>query len=155
MSRVIGIDPGVTGGVALLVDGTLERVVAMPVFGGLTDGGILSQLIADMTPATVVIEATQAMPKNGSIASHSLGYNSGVCVGVAQALQLPLIRVRPIEWKRAMGLIGKRKADSRALARELWPAHGESFKLVKQDGLAEAALIARWYGWKRIHEENA
>jgi len=55
-----------------------------------------------------------------------------------------LVRVRPQAWKKKMGLIGKDKTASRGLARELFPQYAERFKLVKHDGLAEAALIARY-----------
>lgn len=151
---IVGVDPGVTGGLALLWHGDLTVVEPMPVHDGRVDGLGVSELLVDWQPDIVYLEATQPMPKNGSIASFSLGYNTGVVAGVVQSLGLPLHRVRPAEWKRNQGLIGKDKTASRGLARELFPRLAHCFKLVKQDGLAEAALIARYGAFQEIRLQN-
>ena len=67
-----------------------------------------------------------------------------------QALGLPLERVRPSAWKMAMGLRGKPKAASRGMATELFPDFADQFRRVKDDGRAEAALIARYGAYQNI-----
>jgi hypothetical protein len=42
------------------------------------------------------------------------------------------------------------KGESRALAMRLWPDHGDRFARVKDDGRAEAALIAWWWLSKKM-----
>jgi hypothetical protein len=49
----------------------------------------------------------------------------------------------PPTWKRAIGLPpGRDKDASRAAAIQRWPARAELFSHKKDDGVAEAALIA-------------
>jgi hypothetical protein len=153
--RVVGIDPGVTGGLAVLDGGLLIATCRMPVADSRCSGSILSDLLTGFQPDVVVVEKTQPMPKNGSIASYSLGLNTGIIFGVVETLRHPLVKIRPVDWKRANGLIGKDKNASRALAMELWPDQREQFRLAKDDGKAEAALIARAHVYLWIKEQHA
>lgn len=142
MSHIVGVDPGVTGAIALMdARGYLFWVADMPVHDSRVDGAAVAELL-DLTDTVCVVENTQPMPKNGSISSFKLGMATGVVLGCIQTLRHPLVRVRPQAWKKTMGLIGKDKDASRGLARELWPHMADEFKLKKHDGRAEAALIA-------------
>ena len=109
---IVGIDPGITGAVAFWKNGTLGYVYDMPVDAGRVNGRELCDWL-DGHADVVYLEWTQPMPKNGSIASYSLGLNSGIVIGVVQALGISLERVRPSTWKLAMGLRNKPKAASR------------------------------------------
>jgi len=144
MSVIVGIDPGITGGIACISNGKLVAVEAMPIHDGRADGAEIDEILTTYEPDTVYVENTQAMPKNGSIASFSLGLNTGIILGVVQANRFALVRPRPIDWKRKLGLVGKDKNASRGLASELFPDFRDKFRRVKDDGLAEAALIARY-----------
>jgi len=144
MSVIVGIDPGVTGGLAVIYDGKLAGVEPMPIHAGRADGMGIDEILVAWEPDHVYLEDTQPMPKNGSIATFSLGLNTGIVIGAVQANQFALHRVKPQEWKKKMGLTGKDKNASRGLARELFPEFADKFKLVKNDGLAEACLIARY-----------
>jgi crossover junction endodeoxyribonuclease RuvC len=152
--RIVGVDPGIGGALALYAEGTLFEVVDMPVFDGTASGAGIAHQLGMWLPDVVVVEYVQPMPKNGSIASFSLGKNFGVVLGVAGAMSYPLVKMRPNEWKRRMGLQHKTKSASRGLATELWPTHAASFRLVKNDGRAEAALIARAHAFDLIHTAN-
>ena len=156
MSAVVGVDPGVTGAIAVIIDGRLKSVWDMPMHDSRCDGAHVHEILEGVAMAhdtTVVVEDTQPMPKNGSIASFKLGLNTGVVLGVVQSMSLPLRRVRPSDWKRGQGLIGKTKNASRGLASELYPEFANQFRLVKNDGRAEAALIAR-YGLGLLIKES-
>jgi len=150
MTTIAGIDPGITGGLACIHRGKLVAVEAMPVHDGRADGRAIDEMLTEWEPDAVYVENTQPMPKNGSIASFSLGLNTGIVLGVVQANQFRLVRVRPVDWKRKMGLVGKNKDASRGLATELFPEFADRFKRVKDDGLAEAALIARHGSFSEI-----
>lgn len=152
--NLVGIDPGITGALALFMDGRLHELYDMPVFDGRADGAGIATTLGIWAPDAVFLEWTQPMPKNGSIASYSLGLNSGIVIGVIQTLGLPLHRVRPAAWKLAMGLRGKPKAASRGLATELFPDCAAQFRRVKDDGRAEAALIARYGAYQMIQQAN-
>ena len=151
--RIVGVDPGMTGALAVYDRGTLESVHDMPVLDGQVDGNALGLLFEEWLPEIIAVERVQAMPRNGSIGSFKLGMNFGIVLGVATALSHPVVTLRPSEWKRRMGLLKKPKEASRLLAIELWPNHAQMFRLVKHDGRAEAALIARAYAFQAIHEE--
>jgi len=145
---IIGVDPGKTGGIAFLHEGRLLNAFRMP----LTADGkqVDAQGVHDLLDAiarpwedTIVLEKVHAMPKNGSVASFSLGHSVGVVVGVALGAGYRLRLISPVEWKRIVGLPpGSDKGASRAKASELFPDKRELWKLKKDDGLAEAALIA-------------
>ena len=86
------------------------------------------------------------MPRQGVSSTFKYGVGYGTILGVCGALRLPVRHVTPAVWKRAAGL-SKDKGASRRRACELWPAHSASFGRVRDDGRAEAALIAR-HGWE-------
>ena len=128
----------------------------MPSAAGVTSASELASLLDfDLGIDVVVLEDTQPMPNNGSIASFKLGMNTGIVVGVVGTLQLPLVRMRPVDWKRANGLIRKEKDASRHLARELWP-HMQNQLTRKLDvDRADAMLIARAYIIRSVKEANS
>lgn len=148
--NIVGIDPGVTGALACFTLGRLIYIEDMPVNASRADGSEIAEILHNWMPDVVYLEWTQPMPKNGSIASYSLGLNSGIVIGVVQALGISLERVRPAAWKLAMGLRGKPKAASRGMATELFPDFADQFRRVKDDGRAEAALIARYGAYTNI-----
>ena len=154
---IIGIDPGVTGAYAVHNGGSLSFVEDLPVLNGRIDGGSLADLLAAYDPeiTTVYLEDTHAMPKNGSIASYSLGLNTGVIIGVVQSLRHPLVRVRPHAWKQKMGVTKIDKNGIRGIVRELYPAHAERFKRVMDHNRAEAVLISRYGVAHQLQEVNA
>ena len=82
------------------------------------------------------------MPKQGVASTWTFAEGYGVVLGVLGALQVPVRLVTPRTWKEAAGL-GKDKNASRQRAVELWPHCSLLFARVKDDGRAEAALIAR------------
>jgi len=150
VSVVIGIDPGKSGAIAFLVDGRLEAVYDMPVVGNIISGHALANLITwnDVLeagePAVAVLEDVHAMPKQGVTSSFSFGRSLGVAEGVLGALGHPIVYVSAAKWKRALGLSAD-KGMCRRRAIELWPHMAAHFARVKDDGRAEAALIAHWY----------
>jgi crossover junction endodeoxyribonuclease RuvC len=152
--NIVGIDPGLSGGVALVGDGALQMAVDMPVLGGEIDIDELCELLNMSKPDVVVVETVHAMPKQGVSSTFNFGLSTGMVLGTIRSLRHPLVRMRPIDWKRANGLVGQDKTASRRLAQELWPDMADLFKLVRHDGRAEAALIARAYQFRMIHQAN-
>lgn len=143
--NVVGIDPGLTGAIALVSNERLLQVWDMPVINGHVDVLGLGDVLDECEYIdTVVIEHLHAMPR-GSKASWSLGYSVGAIEAVVVMASHPLVRLSPQAWKKSLGLTGKDKSASRALAIERWPKMRDEFRLVKHDGRAEAALIALAY----------
>lgn len=84
----------------------------------------------------------------GAAGMLSLGENYGCILMAATAVEMRLTEIRPGQWKRAIGT-GAAKDDSIRRAIELFPAMRDRFARKKDDGRAEAALIA-YYGAKSL-----
>lgn len=152
--KVIGIDPGVTGAFAVHEGGVLTYVGDLPVINGRIDGAELWKALG-CYDGVVYLENTQPMPKNGSIASYSLGLNTGIIIGVVQSLRHPLVRVRPAEWKKKMAVTKLDKNGIRGVVREIYPTWSDHFKRVMDHNRAEAVLISRYGVTHQLQEANA
>jgi crossover junction endodeoxyribonuclease RuvC len=73
----------------------------------------------------------------------AFGRAAGVVEGALAGLGVPYTDVPPATWIKAMGVRGG-KDGARNRAMELWPKQAELFKRVKDDGRADAALIAAY-----------
>jgi crossover junction endodeoxyribonuclease RuvC len=144
---IAGIDPGITGALAL-TDGTgYLKVYPVPVAGGQPDYVRWAQEWKHpLELATHVwIEKVAAMPKQGVSSTFTFGERYGFILGLVAASGAPFSHVRPQEWKKRVGLVAKAdKAASRIRASEIFPKHTDNWKLAKEDGKAEAALIAHY-----------
>lgn len=158
MSFVIGIDPGASGAVAILQhDGKFVQVFDMPTVevkvGGKAKRRISPEmLVAELKlytdeGAVAWIEHVSAMPGQGVSSMFAFGESFGIARGVLAGLRVPTYTVPPAVWKRALQL-NSGKDGSRSKAAQMWPASAGEFKRVKDDGRAEAALIAE-YGRKQ------
>lgn len=144
---IMGIDPGVLGGLAFLYrDGT---VVAMdlPTAGGELDIDGLAATVRSYAPRAAVIERANAFPGQGVSSVFKFGKAYGSLLAMTVCLGIPYHLVQSGRWKNHFKLDSD-KAKSRALAIRLWPGTG-LFTLKKSHGRAEAALIAR-YGVETI-----
>lgn len=144
---VIGVDPGASGALALLTaEGQLVTAVDMPAHDGVVSGVLIADQLdrwwIEYRPAVAWIEQVHAMPQQGVSSTFKFGRALGCVEGALAAARLPIRYVTPAKWKKDAGLNAD-KAASRRRATELWPTQAELFARVKDDGRAEAALIAR------------
>ncbi len=150
MTTYGGIDPGLSGASALIhSDG------ALTLFDTLT---IEARKGREYVPATmaevfrgcgsdirVALESGIAMPRQNAASTYKQGRGVGLWEGVLSALAIPYELVAPSRWKKELGLpAGSSKGESRALAARLFPASADCFARVRDDGRAEAALLAEW-----------
>ena len=142
--HVIGIDPGFSGAIALLNNIGLT-IYDMPVHlikgRNQVDAKQLNCIIKNVATEFAIIEDVHAMPEQGVTSTFRFGYNAGILLGVLAANDVKILRVMPAVWKTALGL-SKNKKDSLALAKKTFPAYQDLFKRAKDDGRAEAALMA-------------
>jgi len=155
MSYVIGIDPGISGAIAFFEDGKLDCVVDMPTLK-IASGKTMKSHISAVTlvdildgwyprnEAHVVIEKVGALPGNGAVSMFNFGRSAGIIEGVVAAMHFPSTYVTPATWTKAVGRAAGKDA-SRMRAMELFPTRADLFKRAKDDGRADAALIAYWY----------
>jgi hypothetical protein len=144
--RIVGIDPGVTGAIAVLTDPG-ANVYDMPRGPDGIDGYAVYELLQSLDPHEVYLERTHAMPLNGSKAAFSQGDSNGVLRAVVHVLRIPLIWVQPKQWQAHWGLAGpysatERKLYHRTRAMELFPVLRPLLGRVKDHDRADALLIA-------------
>ena len=147
---MLGIDPGRYGALAwVTMGGHLIDILDMPAVEVRGKSRVSAQLVAEMMrerPADIVIiEGVGAMPKQGVASSFTFGYCAGLLEGVAAGLGRPVEIVPAATWKRLAKLSADKGAMRQAAIR-LWPEAADRFRRVKDDGRAEAALMARWAG---------
>lgn len=149
---IVGIDPGISGALAWLSDegGHLISTMDMPTIEvrgkKKVSPQILTSELAGRRPLLAVIEEVGAMPGQGVTSTWTFAYSAGILLGVCAGLGIPTVFYRPAVWKRAAGVPAD-KGAARQMAQRLWPG-ARDFDRVKDDGRAEAALLARWVALK-------
>lgn len=153
---IYGIDPGLSGAIAVLANGELMDVQDLPVVA--VSGGTVKRALDPAALAALLrgwraqigvdaehaaIEFVAARPGQGVAGVFSLGHTAGAIAGVVATLGIPSQLVTPMKWKRALG-VSSDKTDARAAASRLFPSHAGRWARVRDDGRAEAALIAFW-----------
>jgi crossover junction endodeoxyribonuclease RuvC len=88
-----------------------------------------------------LIEKVSAMPGNGVASMFSFGRAAGIVEGVLAGLSVPFQLIPPATWIKSMRTFGG-KDGSRQRAQELFPDYAHLFARKKDDGRAEAALLA-------------
>jgi len=97
----------------------------------------------EMTTPIAFCEKVGAVSGQGVTSVFSFGRSFGMIEGILATLQIPTTFVAPATWTKGVGRSPGKDA-SRARAMELFPAHQLMFSRVKDDGRADAALIAYW-----------
>lgn len=150
---ILGIDPGLSGALAVYnpVDKLILKVIDMPLkSAGKTTGKKMEVDAVSLSffvegffrdLSYCVVEKVHAMPHQGVVSMFRFGQSLGVVEGVLGAYFLPILWVYPQVWKTQMGL-SYNKETSRAMAEGLFPANRGSLLRKKDDGRAEAMLLA-------------
>ena len=151
----IGIDPGLNGGLATV--GSTLSVCDVPTLTRKKAKGIKREYnISDMreilknykrTGICLIcyLEAVHAMPGQGVTGMFSMGQGFGIWQGLLAGLEIPFEFVTPQRWKKAMlDGTGKDKEASRLKALQMFPTLADKLKLKKDEGKAEALLIAEY-----------
>lgn len=147
MIRVIGVDPGINGALALVEDGELIDVADMPTAGTGTRRRVIpaaagAWLRAPMINA-VAIELVHSMPNQGVASSFRFGENFGRIWGAFNAVEKRIIEITSAKWKSTYRIKGDdQKEQARLIALQRWPEQSEFFQRKKDADRAEAALLA-------------
>jgi len=159
MTIIVAIDPGLTGAMALYATTAPDRVGVydMPVVDGEINAHRLSAIIADWKPDLAIIEQVGPMPRDGVRQAWRFSAAYTTARVVVALLDIPVMMVTPASWKRAMKVAGgpAGKEECRALALQMFPACSASFARKKDQGRAEAALLARYAALHTTRKEAA
>jgi hypothetical protein len=151
---VVGIDPGLNGGIVAIRRRGIEYKTAMPRLKTGDKGQDLkaiSEFFNDNKRriGLVCLELVHSMPKQGVKSTFTFGRVFGQIEGIVAAHGLECTLVRPREWQKEVhkGFEGTPKERSLQAAKKLFPK--EDFRKsnrarVPHDGIVDAALIALW-----------
>jgi crossover junction endodeoxyribonuclease RuvC len=166
LNLILGIDPGVSGALALfdpgvrkvnpfseeqrMTDTKVIEIIDMPTFEiqqgkfkrRQIDTYALANWLLPRRPriAKATVEEVSAMPKDAATTAFTFGTAYGVIQGLLAGMLLPAEFVRPKAWKK-MFQLGSDKDESRRAASRLFPEASHYWQLKKHDGRAEALLI--------------
>ena len=129
--RIIGIDPGLSGGIAVLDDLKIFDVFDMPIMSEgkknknqLNSAHLVNIIKKHIIPEDtyVIVEQVSAMPGQGVTSMFNFGQTFGSIKGICAALNLPIFYVRPAKWKKHFELINSSKDASRTKVIEMYPS---------------------------------
>ena len=153
--RIIGIDPGLSGALAILDDLKIFDIFDMPV---MSEGkknkkqlnsaqlvNIIKKNILTDKETIVIVEQVSAMPGQGVTSMFNFGQTFGAIKGICASLNLPIFFVRPAKWKKHFDLINSSKDASRTKVIEMYPSISERLSKKKDVNKADAILIARYF----------
>lgn len=154
---VAGIDPGKTGALAIVYPDGAVLVYDVPTVklkGKDTPAWSdwrqkWAVALEFAAPDMIVIEMVAARPGQGVTSMFTFGRALGFIHAIAAGAAVPVHFVTPTVWKGKLGLLNSDKGASREKARTLHPRHACHFERVKDDGRAEAVLLAH-YGRKYL-----
>lgn len=155
---VVGIDPGLGGAVAALAfhsgKAQFHGVWSMPCRAKKSGRrevdpealvALFDELLSGRKPVCFLIEQVSAMPGQGVSGMFSLGDSFGVVRALADAYHSEKVKyISPLVWKKSLGLLKKDKSASLSLARRLFPAARPYLFRKKDEGRAEALLLAHY-----------
>ena len=162
--KIIGIDPGLSGAIAVLENNKVLNIFDIPV---MSEGkknkrqlnsallvNLLKENISKEEEVAVVVEQVNAMPGQGVTSMFNFGQTFGALKGICAALELPIFFVRPSKWKKHFELINSSKDASRTKVIEMYPSFAEKLSKKKDVNKSDAILIARFFSETRLIEEN-
>ena len=162
--RIIGIDPGLSGGIAILDDLKICDIFDMPI---MSEGkknknqlnsaqlvNLITKHILKKDETFVIVEQVSAMPGQGVTSMFNFGQTFGSIKGICAALGLPIFYVRPAKWKKHFELINSSKDASRTKVIEMYPAISPRLTKKKDVNKADAILIARYFRDCRSQFDN-
>ena len=153
--KIIGIDPGLSGAIAVMHDKKVINMYDMPV---MAEGkknkrqlnssqlvNIIKENINENEETIVVVEQVNAMPGQGVTSMFNFGQTFGAIKGVCAALKLPIFFVRPSKWKKHFELINSSKDASRTKVIEMYPTLSAQLTKKRDVNKSDAVLIAKFY----------
>ena len=162
--KIIGIDPGLSGAIAILENNKVLNIFDIPV---MSEGKknkrqlnsaqlvkLMKDNISKNEEVSVVVEQVNAMPGQGVTSMFNFGQTFGAIKGICASLGLPIFFVRPSKWKKHFELINSSKDSSRTKAIEMYPSLSNDLAKKKDVNKSDAILIARFFSETRLNDGN-
>jgi crossover junction endodeoxyribonuclease RuvC len=135
---ILAVDPGAKGAIAFYNPASPKDALVFDLPASARD---LHKLIVSRTTGLerAIVERVAGRP--GQQGVFNFGFSTGLVHGVLGSLGYDVELIAPAKWKPALGL-STDKNVSRALATQFFPHLTKDFSRVKDDGRAEALLLA-------------
>lgn len=150
MRYIGGIDPGLTGALAVL-DFTNYKLHLWdtPTYSVKVGDKVRKRCdelgyrdaLATFPLDICMVEKVASTPNDGHVGAFTFGKVTGIAIGLIIGLDIPLDETNPAKWKMAMRVPADKEA-ARWRAAELFPQCEDAWKRAMDHGRAEAALIA-------------
>jgi crossover junction endodeoxyribonuclease RuvC len=159
---VIGVDPGLRGGIVALDGQEVVLSEVMPVLKVGKSKKVIDivrfiSIIRDLNPSAIALESQQAMPKQGLSSTFKTGRQFGQLEGVCYTMKVRFEVVRATAWTKEIlkGVEGDGKERAIRYIQRRLPGLDLTPGMIRKphDGLADAACIALWMQ-RRYNEEN-
>ena len=146
--RVIGIDPGMKGGIAILdTEANKMRAIPTPLIGKEIDYRKIYDEFMFYEPSIIVVEKVHAMPKQGVTSMFNFGLGYGAIVALATVSTARLVLVTPQMWKKHI-LAGTNKDKDAAIqfCNHTYPNVNLILPRCRNahDGMADAICLAHY-----------
>ena len=146
--KVIGIDPGMKGGIAILDTETNKmRAIPTPLIGKEIDYRNIYAEFMFYEPSIVVVEKVHAMPGQGVTSMFNFGLSYGALVALATVSTGRLVLVTPQMWKKHI-LAGTNKDKDAAIqfCNHTYPNVNLILPRCRNahDGMADAICLAHY-----------
>jgi hypothetical protein len=102
MRTYVGIDPGMTGGIARITEGKLDLSIATPILNKEFDDIAIYTLLFPLrgTDCRVILEKVHSNPTFGAKGNFTFGGVYGSLRTILHVLQLPYVTVSPKTWQK-------------------------------------------------------
>ena len=160
--RIFGIDPGLSGAIAVLENEVVLDIIDLPVMAEgkknkrqLNSAQLsqyMSKNVENIHKTSVVVEQVNAMPGQGVTSMFNFGQTFGAIKGISATLKLPIYFVRPSKWKKHFELINASKDSSRTKVIEMYPTLSNQLTKKKDVNKSDAILIARFYFETKLND---
>jgi crossover junction endodeoxyribonuclease RuvC len=158
---VVGVDPGLRGGIVALRGNEVLMAECMPTLQvgkskKIVDVVTFAHRLEGVGPTVVAIEAQQSMPGQGLSSTFKTGRGFGQLEGVCYGLRIRFEVPRATAWTKTIlkGVAGEGKQRGISFIQRRLPHLDLSpgALRVPHDGIADAACIALWMQQKLLSE---
>ena len=138
----IGIDPGISGGIAIIYNDAYSVTKCPNTIQEMADVLITLKDQAPNLPMYCIIEKVHSMPGNSGRSMFTFGCNYGQWLGILATLRIPYVEVTPNKWVSFYGSRPKDKKDRKNHLKHLAQQRYPDVKITL--ATSDAMLIAHY-----------
>ena len=135
----IGIDPGISGGLAVF-EGLETKIVSCP--STVKDMADILMPYKGRQDAAIAIESVHSFPGQGVVSTFKFGMNYGQWLGILSMINIPYQLITPHRWQKFYGSMPKEKNLRKTHLKNLAQQRAPLLKVTLKT--ADAILIANY-----------